>query len=75
MITEIEIKARMFDNIISAMDGVKIGKRLAEKLVGGKKRLEKLNPKLTYSQPTPSAHAKWMYDAGEVLKYCRNVKH
>lgn len=67
------IKVRLLDNILTVMEGLTFGKRTAERIVGGEKKLQVLmeSGKVGYSKPSPSQNGKWQCNAADVLRHCR----
>ena len=71
--TRQEIENRLLGNILTVTSGMTIGKRTAEKIVGGKKKLERLltEGKVGCAGKGPGQHGKWSFDLAQVLQHCR----
>lgn len=71
--TRQEIENRMLANIFSATEGMIVGKRTAEKIVGGPKKLERLlvEGKVGCTGKGKGQSGKWRFDLSQVLQHCR----
>jgi len=69
----IEIMAQKYLQIISQVDGMRLSWKITQKLVGGKKRLERLmiEEKIRYDKPEGSPNTKWQFNAADVFS---NIK-
>ena len=76
MITSVNPKEILLENILNIMDGEFFSKDLAAKIVGGPKKLEDLIAagKIEATKPTNSQNGKWFCNAAQVLKHCRNTR-
>lgn len=68
-----QVMAQKYLQIISRVDGMKISWKMSQKLVGGKKRLERLmqEEKVKYDKPEGSSNTKWLFDAADIFS---NIK-
>ena len=71
--TRQNIENRLLENILAVTSGMIIGKRAAEKIVGGKKKLERLyvEGKISCAGKGDGQHGKWRFDLAQVLQHCR----
>lgn len=71
--TREEIENRLLCNILAATSGMIIGKRAAEKIVGGRKKLERLyvDGKINCAGKGNGQNGKWRFDLSQVLQHCR----
>lgn len=67
------IENRLLENILAVTSGMVIGKRAAERIVGGRKKLERLciDGKISCAGKGPGQHGKWLFDLAQVLQHCR----
>lgn len=70
---ELSIMAQKYLQILTQMSGLNISWKLAQKIVGGKKRLERLmlEERVRYSKPEGAPNTKWQFNACDIFK---NVK-
>jgi hypothetical protein len=73
--TRQDIENRMLQNILSATEGMTIGKRTAARIVGGEKRLERLHieGKIMCAGKGKGQSGKWRFDLSSVLLHSRNI--
>jgi len=71
--TDAEIRLRLLDNILDVASTMTIGKRKAERIVGGAKTLERLHTsgKVQCSDKTNAQNGKWRYNLADILRHCR----
>lgn len=71
-----EIKLRLLDNIMLVTDGMTIGKRKAERIVGGAAHLARLHESgkvECLGKDSATQNGKWQYKLSDVLRHCRNL--
>lgn len=70
---ETQVMARKYQSILLQVRGMTFSWNVAEHLVGGKKRLERLmaERKVSFDKPFGAANTKWQFDAADIL---RNIK-
>lgn len=73
--TRQDIENRLLENILAVTSGMIIGKRTAEKLVGGPKKLERLlvEGKVDCAGKGKGQSGKWRFDLSSVLQHCRPI--
>ena len=66
----------LLDNIMRVMSDEYFGVRKAAKIVGGRRKLEKLIEagKIEFAKPVNSQNGKWYCRADQVLAHCRNMR-
>lgn len=66
----------LLDNIMRVMSDEYFGVRKAAKIVGGRRKLEKLIEagKIEFTKPVNSQNGKWYCRADQVLAHCRNMR-
>ena len=66
----------LLDNIMRVMSGEYFGVRKAAKIVGGRRKLERLIEagKIEFAKPVNSQNGKWYCRADQVLAHCRNMR-
>lgn len=71
--TQIEVMAQKYLQIISQVEGMTLSWKIAQKLVGGKKRLERLmmEEKVRYDKPEGAPNTKWQFNAVDIFS---NIK-
>lgn len=76
LVTTLNPKEILLENILNIMSGEFFSKDLAAKIVGGPKKLEDLIAagKIEASKPTNSQNGKWFCNAAHVLQHCRNTR-
>lgn len=67
--TDVEIMARKYQSILIQVQGMTLSWSIAEHLVGGRKRLERLmaEDKVRYDKPLTAANSKWQFNAADIL--------
>lgn len=67
------IMAQKYLQILTQMNGITLSWKIAQKVVGGKKRLERLmlEEKVRYNKPTGAPNTKWQFNASDIFE---NVK-
>lgn len=70
---KIAVMAQKYLQILTQMDGVTLSWKIAQKVVGGKKRLERLmmEEKVRYDKPAGAPNTKWQFNASDIFE---NVK-
>ena len=70
------IENRLLRNILAVTSTMTIGKRKAERLVGGKRKLERLHRSgaIECADKVDAQNGKWRYNLSQVLQHCRPVK-
>lgn len=70
---QIEVMAQKYLQIISQVEGMTLSWKIAQKLVGGKKRLERLmmEEKVRYDKPEGAPNTKWQFNAADIFS---NIK-
>jgi len=70
-----EVRLRLLDNILEVASTMTVGKRKAERIVGGCKKLERLHisGKVRCSDKANAQNAKWRYNLADVLRHCRRA--
>lgn len=68
-----EVMAQKYQQIIVQVSGLTFSWKIAQKLVGGKKRLERLmcEERVRYDKPFGAPNTKWMFNASDILS---NIK-
>ncbi|WP_289683331.1 hypothetical protein [Paramuribaculum intestinale] len=76
MVTALNPKEILLDNILNIMSGEYFSKDLSAKIVGGPKKLEDLIAagKIEAHKPTNVQNGKWFCNAAQVLRHCRNMR-
>lgn len=76
MVTALNPKEILLDNILNIMSGEYFSKDLSAKIVGGSKKLEDLIAagKIEAHKPTNVQNGKWFCNAAQVLRHCRNMR-
>lgn len=71
--TSEQIQLRLLDNILEVASTMTVGKRQAERIVGGKKKLERLHiaGKVHCSEKKNVQNGKWHYNLADILRHCR----
>lgn len=71
--TREEIHLRLLDNILAVTSTMTIGKRKAEAIVGGRRKLAKLHEsgKIECLDKADAQNGKWRYNLAQVLQHCR----
>ena len=67
------IENRLLENILAVTSTMTIGKRKAEKIVGGKRTLERLHQsgKVQCLDKINAQNGKWRFNLAQVLQHCR----
>ena len=67
------IMAQKYLQILTQMEGMTLSWKISQKLVGGKKRLERLmlEERVRYDKPEGAPNTKWLFNATDILE---NVK-
>jgi hypothetical protein len=75
MMTSEQIQLRLLDNILEVASTMVVGKRQAERIVGGKKKLEQLYVagKVQCSPKKNVQNGKWKFNLADVLRHCRRT--
>ena len=70
---KLAIMAQKYLQILTQMDGITLSWKIAQKVVGGKKRLERLmmEEKVRYDKPAGAPNTKWQFNAADIFE---NVK-
>lgn len=70
---ETQVMARKYQSILIQVEGMTFSWNVAVKLVGGKKRLERLmaESRVRFDKPFGAANTKWKFDAADII---RNIK-
>lgn len=70
---QLQIMAQKYQQILVQVSGLTFSWKIAQKLVGGRKRLERLmgEDKIRYDKPFGASNTKWLFNASDVLS---NVK-
>lgn len=70
---KVQVMAQKYLQIISQVKGMTLSWNISQKLVGGKKRLERLmlEEKVKYDKPEGSPNTKWKFDAADIFS---NIK-
>lgn len=70
---QLEVMAQKYLQIITQVDGITLSWKVAQKLVGGKKRLERLmmEEKVRYTKPEGAPNTKWQFNAADIFS---NIK-
>lgn len=68
-----QVMAQKYLQIISQVKGMTLSWNISQKLVGGKKRLERLmlEEKVKYDKPEGAPNTKWQFDAVDIFS---NIK-
>lgn len=71
--TQEQINNRLLENILAVTSSMTIGKRKAEKIVGGAKKLAKLHQSgaIECEDKANVQNGKWRYNLAQVLQHCR----
>lgn len=71
--TKIIVMAQKYLQILAQVDGMTLSWKISQKLVGGKKRLERLmmEEKVRYNKPEGAPNTKWLFDASDIFS---NIK-
>ena len=69
--TESDIR---FKSLVMRLRGVEFSRRLAVKLLGGEKRLDRLQGKIHATKRTGASNTMWRFDAAEIVKYVKPNK-
>lgn len=67
------VMAQKYLQIITQVKGMTLSWKISQKLVGGKKRLERLmlEEKVKYEKPEGAPNTKWLFDAADIFS---NIK-
>lgn len=67
------IMAQKYLQILTQVEGMTLSWKIAQKMVGGKKRLERLmlEEKVRYEKPKGAPNTKWLFNACDIFE---NVK-
>ena len=70
---ETQVMARKYQSILLQVQGMTFSWNVAVRLVGGKKRLERLmaEEKVHFEKPFGSANTKWKFDASDILQHIK----
>lgn len=70
---QIEVQAQKYRSLVSRFTGLTFSWTMAERLVGGEKRLKRLmqEGKVQYDKPFGAPNTRWMFNAEDIV---RNVK-
>lgn len=70
---KLAIMAQKYLQILTQVEGMTLSWKIAQKLVGGKKRLERLmlEEKVRYEKPDGAPNKKWLFNACDIFE---NVK-
>lgn len=73
--TREEMENRLLDSILAVTSTMTVGKRKAERIVGGRKRLERLHLSglVECQGKTESQNGKWKYNLAQVLRHCKRA--
>lgn len=71
--TREEIHLRLLDNILAVTSSMTVGKRKAEAIVGGRKKLARLyeSGKIDCLDKCAAQNGKWRFNLAQVLQHCR----
>lgn len=71
--SDVQVMARKYQSILIQVDGMTFSWKIAEHLVGGKKRLQRLmdERKVRFDKSLASANSKWQFNATDII---RNIK-
>ena len=66
---KVQVMAQKYLQIISQVKGMTFSWKVSQKLVGGKKRLERLmlEEKVKYDKPEGAPNTKWQFDAADIF--------
>ena len=72
--TSAQIENRLLGNIMAVADGMTVGKRKAEAIVGGRRTLERLHlsGKVRCTGKVNAQNGKWRYNLRDVLMHCKD---
>lgn len=70
---KLQVMAEKYLQIITQVEGMTLSWKISQKLVGGKKRLERLmlEEKVRYDKPEGASNTKWLFNAADIFT---NVK-
>lgn len=73
--TREEINQRLLENILAVTSKMTVGKRKAEAIVGGRRKLAKLHESgmIECQDKCEAQNGKWRYNLAQVLQHCRRV--
>lgn len=73
--TRTDIENRLLGNIMAVADGMTVGRRKAESIVGGRRTLEKLHVSgaVRCAGKVNAQNGKWRYNLRDVLMHCRDM--
>lgn len=73
--TSEQIQLRLLDNILEVASTMTVGKRVAERIVGGKKKLERLHiaGKVQCSGKKNVQNGKWHYNLADLLRHVQHL--
>ena len=76
LVTSVNPKEILLENILAIMSDEYFGKDLSAKIVGGVKKLENLIAagKIEATKPNNVQNGKWFCNASQVLQHCRNMR-
>lgn len=67
--SKIQVMAQKYLQIIEQVNGMTLSWKVSQKLVGGKKRLERLmmEEKVRYDKPEGASNTKWLFNASDIF--------
>jgi len=73
MTGDTDIRLRLLDNVLAAAEDMTVGKRTAEVIVGGRRKLERLHVsgKVRCAGKGSGKNGKWSYNMADVLRHCK----
>lgn len=66
---QIEVQAQKYRSLVSRFTGLTFSWAMAQRLVGGEKRLKRLmaENKVRYDKPFGAANTRWMFNAEDIV--------
>lgn len=73
--TQADIENRLLENIMAVTSTMTVGKRKAEYIVGGRRKLERLHQsgQIECQDKKDAQNGKWRYNLAQVLRHCKRV--
>lgn len=70
------IENRLLENILAVTSTITVGKRKAEHIVGGRRKLERLHLSgaIECAGKVNAQNGKWRYNLAQVLQHCKPAK-